>query len=116
MAVQTDDELTAIRAARLQQQSAQHEKTLIESAQRAATIAQEEQSIELMLRQILTQEARARLTRLSLVEPQRVKILKQKLIEQSQAGEIDQPLNDATLKNWLLQQSKSRSNASIRRI
>ena len=119
MAVHSEDELTAIRTARLQsiqQQSTNKEQTLIESVQRAANIAQQEQAIELMLRQILTHDARARLTRLSLVEPQRVKDLKQKLIAQNQAGEIDQPLDDAMLKNWLLQQSKSRSNASIRRI
>ena len=84
-----------------------------EQAQQDAALSA---SIDALLRRVLTSEARARIARIALVEPARADTIKANLVQMYQGGEFQAPLSDASLKQMLTQQSKSRSNASIRRI
>ena len=115
-----NDELAALRAQRLQ--AMQHEienraAQQVEAQLQAEEVARQEADLDAAVRQHLTPEARSRLTRISLVEPARVKLIKSELALRFQNGTLPSPLNDHDLKRFLSdQQSKSRSNASIRRI
>ena len=119
MAAVQDDELAAIRAQRLQamqdqlQQQAASQLKAEEQAQQDAALSA---SIDALLRRVLTSEARARIARIALVEPSRADTIKAQLVQMYEGGEFQAPLSDASLKQMLTQQSKSRSNASIRRI
>jgi programmed cell death protein 5 len=119
MVASTDEELNALRAQRLrvmQQQVQEQALSQLEAEEQAKQQAEEISNIESTLRQCLTPEARARLARISMVEPTRALAIKADLISMYQEGEFTAPMSDASLKQLLAQQSKSRSNASIRRI
>ena len=119
MAATTDDELAALRAQRLQalqEQLQQEAVTQLEAEEQAQQQAAEVSNLDAVLRQCLSPEARARLARISLVEPARAHSIKSDLVSLYQDGEFQAPMSDASLKQLLSQQSKSRSNASIRRI
>lgn len=119
MAATQDEELAAIRAQRLQamqeqlQQQAVSQMEAEEQAQKDAAFAA---NIDAVLRRALSPDARSRLARIALVEPARAQSIKTNLVQMFEAGEFQAPLSDASLKQMLTQQSKSRSNASIRRI
>ncbi|MBL6742813.1 MAG: hypothetical protein ISP83_00365 [Candidatus Poseidonia sp.] len=119
MAANQDDELAAIRAQRLQQMQDQLQEQAMQQMQAEEVAHAEAQSaaqIDAILRQALSSDARARITRISMVEPQRAQALKETLALMHQNGQLNTPMDDASLKQWLVSQSKSRSNASIRRI
>ena len=78
--------------------------------------AQENQQIDTLIRQILTNEARSRLTRISLTDATRAQSIKKSLISLHQNGKFTPPMSDDQLKALLAKQSKSRHSASIRRI
>lgn len=119
MAAATDDELTAIRAQRLQaiqDQINQQAANQLQAEEQAQQQAQDAANIEAVLRRCLTPDARSRLSRIALVEPARAHSIKSELVAMHQAGEFTAPMSDASLKQLLTQHSKSRNNASIRRI
>ena len=119
MAANQDDELAAIRAQRLQQMQDQLQEQAMQQLQAeevAHAEAQTAAQIDSVLRQVLSSDARARITRISMVEPKRAPSLKETLVLMHQNGQLNTPMDDASLKQWLVSQSKSRSNASIRRI
>ena len=119
MAATQDDELAAIRAQRLQSmqdQLAQQAQAQVEAAEQAQQTAAHNANIDGMMRKFLSSEARSRLARIALVEPTRAQTIKEHIAALCQAGEMNIPVSDATIKSLLAQQSKSRSNASIRRI
>ena len=119
MASAQDDELAALRAQRLQAMQDQlNQQTMIqlEAQEEAELAAAQSASIDVQLRQYLTPEARSRLARIGLVEPQRAQSIKATLVENFESGVFTAPMSDAALKQVLASLSKSRSNASIRRI
>jgi programmed cell death protein 5 len=119
MASAQDDELTAIRAQRLQamqDQLNQQAMTQLEAQEDAELAAAQSASMDVQLRQYLTPEARSRLARIGLVEPNRAQTIKATLVENFESGVFTAPMSDAALKQVLASLSKSRSNASIRRI
>ena len=114
-----DDELMAIREQRriaiqkqLEEQAAAQANAEIEAQHEA----QENQQIDGLIRQILTNEARSRLTRISLTDTTRAQLIKKSLISLHQNGKFTAPMSDDQLKALLAKQSKSRHSASIRRI
>lgn len=114
-----DDELSAIRARRLkaiQEQAQQQAITQMEAEEEAQKAAQTAVEIDAILRRALTPDARSRIARIALVEPSRASSIKSAIATMYQDGKITQPMNDASLKQMLASQSKSRNNASIRRI
>ena len=107
----SDEELEEIRRRKLlamqqrgdEQKQAQAERQL--EAQKQA-----------LLRQILSPEARQRLTNLHMIKPQFTEQLELQLIQLAQAGKLPIPLSDARLKQILIQLQSRKRETKIRRI
>ena len=119
MTANHEDELAALRARRMkeiqdqiQAQATQQLKAEEQAQQDAAQAA----NVDAVLRRHLTPDARARLARIALVEPKRAQSIKADLAAMVSQGTLTTPMSDASLKQLLTQLSKSRSNASVRRI
>jgi len=69
-----------------------------------------------LLRQILSPEARQRLTNLKMVKPEFTEQLELQLIQLAQAGKLPIPLSDAQLKQILIQLQSRKRETTIRRI
>ena len=107
----SDEELEAIRRRKLlaiqqrngEQQQSQAERQL--EAQKQA-----------LLKQILSPEARQRLTNLKMVKPQFTEQLELQLIQLAQTGKLPIPISDAQLKQILIQLQSRKRETKIRRI
>ncbi|MHA1906650.1 MAG: DNA-binding protein [Candidatus Thorarchaeota archaeon] len=103
MVSMSDDELDAIRQkklAELQQQAAQEQAV----EQQAAEAQAQKDAI---LRQILTPEARSRLTNIRMVKPQLAEQIEMQLIQLAGSGRLKGRVSDEQLKG-LLQQLQGR--------
>jgi programmed cell death protein 5 len=69
-----------------------------------------------LLRQILSPEARQRLTNLNMIKPEFTEQLELQLIQLAQAGKLPIPLSDAQLKQILIQLQSRKRETKIRRI
>jgi programmed cell death protein 5 len=69
-----------------------------------------------LLRQILSPEARQRLTNLKMVKPELMEQLELQLIQLAQTGKLPIPLSDARLKQMLIQLQSRKRDIKIRRI
>ena len=69
-----------------------------------------------LLRQILSPEARQRLTNLNMVKPEFTEQLELQLIQLAQTGKLPIPLPDAQLKQILIQLQSRKRETKIRRI
>lgn len=107
-----EDELEELRRRKLsalQRQLAEEQKR-----------AQEQQQFELekqaLLRNILTPEARQRLTNLKMIKPEFTDQLELQLIQLAQQGKLPIPLSDEQLKQILIQLQSRRRETKIRRV
>jgi programmed cell death protein 5 len=108
----SDEELEAIRRRKLlslQQRTTDEQKQLQETQQLEA-------QKQALLRQILSPEARQRLTNLNMVKPEFTEQLELQLIQLAQTGKLPIPLSDAQLKQILLQLQSRKRDTKIRRI
>ena len=119
MSASGDEQLAALREQRrlelqrqLESQAQAQAEAEIESQRKNA----ESQAVSNAMKQLLTSEARARIARISLATPERAESIRKLILELNQNQKFTPPMNDDTLKSILATQSKSRSNASIRRI
>jgi len=108
----SDEELDAIRRKKL---SALQQRASDEQKQGQAEKQMEEQKQEL-LKQILSPEARQRLTNLKMVKPEFTDQLELQLIQLAQMGKIPIPLSDAQLKQILIQLQSRKRETKITRI
>jgi programmed cell death protein 5 len=108
----SDEELDAIRRKKL---SALQQRASDEQKQTQAEKQMEEQKQEL-LKQILSPEARQRLTNLKMVKPEFTEQLELQLIQLAQMGKIPIPLSDAQLKQILIQLQSRKRETKITRI
>ncbi len=69
-----------------------------------------------LLREILTPEARQRLTNIKIVRPEFAEALELQLIQLSQTGRLRIPLSDEQLKDTLRRLQSQRRDITIRRI
>jgi len=69
-----------------------------------------------LLRQILSPEARQRLTNLNMVKPEFTEQLELQLIQLAQTGKLPIPISDAQLKQILIQLQSRKRETTIRRI
>ncbi len=108
----SDDELDAIRKRKMSsyQQRATDEQRQSQEAQ------QVEAQKQALLKQILSPEARQRLTNLNMVKPEFTEQIELQLIQLAQAGKLPIPLSDAQLKQILLQLQSRKRDITIRRI
>ena len=112
-------ELEAFRQRRqleLQQQLEQQAKQQAAEEVESQVQAQEQQALDQAMKTILTSEARGRLTNISLVDSSKADLLKRQLVSLHEQQKISIPVNDDQLKRILASLSKSRRDASIRRI
>jgi len=108
----SDEELEAIRRRKL---LAMHQKMTDEQKQSQAEQQMEAQKQEL-LRQILSPEARQRLTNLKMIKPAFIEQLELQLIQLAQMGKVPVPMSDAQLKQILVQLQSRKREPKIRRI
>lgn len=109
-----DEELEAIRQRKLAQIQEQQAASQAQEEQ-LATLEAQKQSI---LRQILTEEARQRLTNVKLVHPQVAEAVELRLIQIAQQGGVTEKINDEQLKDILrkIQGQKRETKVDIRRL
>jgi programmed cell death protein 5 len=107
-----DEELEAIRRRKL---LAMQQKMTDDQRQTQADQQIEAQKQEL-LRQILSPEARQRLTNLKMVKPEFIEQLELQLIQLAQMGKVPVPMSDAQLKQILIQLQSRKREPKIRRI
>jgi len=109
-----DEELEALRQKKLAEMQEQQAAAQIQEEQKAALEAQK----QAILRQILTEEARQRLTNVKLVRPQLAEAVEVRLIQLAQQGAINNKIDDAQLKDILrkIQGQKRETKVDIRRL
>ena len=108
----SDDELEAIRRRKL---SAYQRQASDEQRQSQAEKEAESQK-EALLKQILSPEARQRLTNLKMVKREFTEQLELQLIQLAQTGKLPIPLSDAQLKQILIQLQSRKRETKITRI
>jgi programmed cell death protein 5 len=108
----SDDELEQIRR---RKRSSMQQRVNDEQRQ-SQEEAQAEQQKQALLAKILTPEARQRLTNLKMVKPEFTDQIEMQLISMAQTGKLPIPLNDAQLKQILIQLQSRKRETTIRRI
>jgi programmed cell death protein 5 len=108
----SDEELEEIRRRKL---LAMQQRTGGEQKKSQAERQLEAQK-QALLRQILSPEARQRLTNLKMIKPEFTEQLELQLIQLAQAGKLSIPLPDAQLKQILIQLQSRKREIKIRRI
>ncbi len=108
----SDEELEAIRRRKLSayQQRASEEQKQVQAEKEA------EAQKEALLKQILSPEARQRLTNLKMVKPEFTEQLELQIIQLAQVGKIPIPLSDAQLKQILISLQSRKRETKITRI
>jgi programmed cell death protein 5 len=108
----SDEELDEIRRRKLlaMQQRMGNEQKQTQAEQ------QLEAQKQALLRQILSPEARQRLTNLNMVKPEFTEQLELQLIQLAQTGKLPIPISDAQLKQILIQLQSRKRETKIRRI
>jgi programmed cell death protein 5 len=107
----SDEELEEIRRRKLLAMQ-RHENEQKQSQAERQLEAQK----QALLRQILSPEARQRLTNLHMVKPQFTEQLELQLIQLAQTGKLPIPLSDVRLKQILIQLQSRKRETKIRRI
>jgi programmed cell death protein 5 len=109
----SDEELEKIKARRMAElQARQAQQEQINAAQQEA-----EAQKQVLMRKILTPEARQRLHNVRMVRPEFVEQLELQLIQLAQSGRINIPISDEMLKNLLaqIQSQQTKREINIRR-
>ncbi len=107
----TDEELEALRRRRMMEM----QRAAVEDQRRAQTQQQVDRQKQTILRQILTPEARQRLTNIRMVKPEFAEELEMQLIQLAQQGRLQNQVTDEQLKKTLVQLQSQKKEIKIRR-
>jgi programmed cell death protein 5 len=107
----SDEELNAIR----QRRYSELQRAAMEEQRQAETRRQYEAQKQAALKQILTPEARQRLTNIRMVKPEFADQVELQLIQLAQTGRVRLPISDDQLKEALAKLQSSRKEIRIRR-
>ncbi|MFQ5831528.1 MAG: DNA-binding protein [Candidatus Thorarchaeota archaeon] len=109
MSTLSDDELEEIR----QRKRAALRDQALEDQAREQQIAEAQAQKEAILRQILTPEARSRLTNVRMVKPQLAEQIEAQLIQLASAGRLRARVTDEQLKSLLQQMQEKERDTKI---
>ena len=109
-------ELEEIKRRRLEQLQQQQANAQYQGAQQQAQQQQAEEAKQTILRQILTPDARERLTSLKLARPQLAEQVEMQLISLAQSGRLQTMIDDAKLKVLLQQIQPKKREMTIKHI
>ena len=107
----TDEELEALRRKRM----AQLQRSSYDEQRRSQQQQQVDRQKQAIIRQILTPEARQRLTNIRMVKPEFAEELEMQLIQLAQSGRLRGQVTDEQLKRTLEQLQGQRREIKIRR-
>ena len=107
-----DDELEELRRRR----ALELQKNLAQDQQQSDAEKRLESQKQVLMRRILTQEARQRLANLKMVKPEFASHLELQLIQIAQQGKIELPVGDEQLKDILQKLQSGRKEITIRRV
>lgn len=111
------EEIRKRRLAELQKQQMQQQQVDMQAAyQQEQARAEMEAQKQAILRQILTPDARERLTTLKMSRPELGEQLELQLISLAQSGKLRTVINDEMLKSLLLKMQPAKRKTSITRI
>jgi programmed cell death protein 5 len=110
------DELEEIKRRRLEQMQQQQAGAQYQAAQQQAQQQQVDEAKQTILRQILTPDARERLTSLKLARPQLAEQVEMQLISLAQSGRLQTMIDDAKLKVLLQQIQPKKREMKIKHI
>ncbi len=108
----SDDELVELRRKKL----AALQRQMADEQKQTQMQQQLETQKEALLRNILSPEARQRLTNLKMIKPEFTEQLELQLIQLAQQGKLPIPMRDEQLKQVLVQLQGRRRETKIRRI
>jgi len=107
----SDEELNAIR----QRRYSELQRAAMDDQRQAETRKQYDAQKQAALKQILTPEARQRLTNIRMVKPEFADQVELQLIQLAQSGRVKLPISDDQLKDALAKLQSSRKEIRIRR-
>ena len=108
----SEDELDALRKRRM----FELQQRMVDEQQQVQAQQQLEGQKQVLLRRILTPEARSRLTNLNMVKPEFTQQLEMQLIQLAQQGKINIPITDEQLKELLVRLQAGKRDYTIRRV
>lgn len=108
----SDEELEELRRRKL----SSLQRQMSEEQKQAQAQQQLEAQKQALLRNILSPEARQRLTNLGMVKPEFIEQLELQLIQLAQQGRLPIPLSDGQLKQMLVQLQTRKRETKIRRM
>ena len=107
----SDEELNAIR----QRRYSELQRAAVDEQRQSESRKQFEAQKQALLKQILTPEARQRLTNIRMVKPDFAEQVEVQLIQLAQSGRIKLPISDDQLKDALAKLQSNRKEIRIRR-